>query len=70
MSVLLSEGNDSCWVISWGIALGSDLIVSCGESDARLSAIAALALAISLLRHCNSSVVGKEVLLFGGFGCC
>ena len=34
VSVLLTEGSDSCLVIGWGIGLDSGLIVSCGESEA------------------------------------
>ena len=66
VSVLLTEGKDSCHVISCGIDPNSGLVVSC-ESEAQLIVIAALAPAISLLRCCNSSVIGSEVLLLEGF---
>ena len=69
MSVLLTKGSDSCRVIGWGIGLNSDSVVSFEESEARLVTIATLASAMSLLRHCNSSIVGSEALLLGGFGC-
>ena len=36
--------------------------------EALLAATAALASAMSLLSHCSSSVIGKDILLFGGFG--
>ena len=34
MSVLLTEGNNLCRVIGWGVGLASGLVVSLGESDA------------------------------------
>ena len=69
MSVLLTEGSDSCLIIGHGIGLDSGSVISFGESKVRLIAIAALASAISLLRRCSSSVVGKDVLLLRGFNC-
>ena len=65
MSILLTEGKESCRVVSRGV--GS--IVSFGEREALLATIAALASVMSFSRHCSSSVVGSEVLLLRGFGC-
>ena len=63
VSALLTKGSDS----PRAIGCGGRLVVSTGVIDALLAAMAALALAMSLLRCCNSSVVGNDVLLFGGF---
>ena len=70
MSVLLTEGSDSCHVMGFGC---STLGVSCGlvvasVIKALLIMIKALASAMSLLSRCNSSVVGSDVLFLRGFG--
>ena len=63
VNVLLTEGNASCCVADRGFGL----TVSMEGIDVLLAAIAILASVISPLRRCNSSVVGSDVLHFGGF---
>ena len=72
MSVLLTEGSNSCHVIGFGCLIlkvfGSSVVIVLLVA-ALLCAIDAFASAISLLSHCSSLVIGSDVLLFGGFGC-
>ena len=64
MRVLLTEGSSLYHVMGFG----SGSVVFFGESEAFLDVTVALASAMSLLRCCNSSVVGSDALRFGGFG--